>query len=303
MEIRHLKLVQAVAATQNLTRAAEQLYLSQSALSHQLKELEEELDTQIFIRARRKMLLTPAGERLLETAEKVLGELEKAVAVIAHIGKENVGVLRLTTECYTCYHWLSPVLADFKLDYPEVEIDIAPEATNHALEYLLEGKLDLVLTSDWVEDANLQFLPLFEDQLIAFMLPGHPWADKEYITPKDFINESLIMYSVADQHSTILKEFLKPAGVLPKKLLRLQLTEAIVEMVKAGVGVGILAEWAVKPYAEREEVKILPLRPTMQRTWYAVLLKNQEEPSYLNAFIELLRREIPVNICCVTPSR
>jgi LysR family transcriptional regulator for metE and metH len=301
MEIRHLKLVEAVAATQNLTRAAEQLFLSQSALSHQLKELEEELGMQVFIRARRKMLLTPAGERLLETAKKVLCELEKAETAIANLRNGEAGILRLTTGCYTCYHWLSPVLADFQKEFPDVEVDIAPDATYDSTSHLLEGKLDLVLISDREENANLQYQPIFEDRLVAFMPPDHPWAAREHIEAGDFTNTSLIMYSVSDNQSTILNDFFKPAGVSPKKLLRLQLTEAIVEMVKAGVGIGILAEWAVKPYADRGEVQIVPLRPSIRRTWYAVTLKNQEEPSYLKAFIQLLKREIPVKMCCVSP--
>lgn len=293
MEIRHLKLIQTVAETENLTRAAEQLHLSQSALSHQLREVEEELGAPLFLRARRRMVLTAAGERLRQTADRVLCELEKAEAAIADLQGKAGGPLRVTVGCYTCYHWLSPVLKQYREQYPEVEVEILPEASYTPLEYLLDGKLDLALTSDRADLAQVHYQPLFEDEFVGFVAPGHPLAQQGELTAADLASETFIMYNISDEKSTVINEFLRPARVQPRKILRLQLTEAIIEMVKAGMGVGVLAEWAVRPNLERGEVIRLPLRPRLRRTWYVASLKNTALPVYMRAFIDLLRRELP----------
>lgn len=172
MELRHLKLIQAVAVNGNLTRAAEQLFLSQSALSHQLRELEAEVNAQLFVRAKKKMLLTPAGERVLETADKILGELCRLQSDIDRITQADAGTLRLTTGCYTCYHWLSPVLKTYKDKYPRVHVEVIPEATYNAFDYLLEGKVDLVFVSDKPDNPHLHFYPLFEDELMVVISPN-----------------------------------------------------------------------------------------------------------------------------------
>lgn len=293
-----MKLVQAVAETNSLTRAAEQLYVSQSALSHQLREIETELGTPLFIRSSRKMVLTPAGERLLATANHILCELEKAESSIRQLNSEDAGKLRLTTGCYTCYHWLSPVLLSYRREFPRVEIEIVPEATSNPIEHLLEGRLDMVLTSDREDPVNVRYEPLFDDKLVAILAPTHPLAALKVIPAGTFETETLVMYNVHDQNSTILNEFLKPAGIRPKKTIRLPLTEAILEMVKAELGIGILAEWAIKPYLERGELIALPIKPAVRRTWYAASLKEMPVPRYLNAFLELLKIELPVRMCC-----
>ena len=289
MEIRHLKMVQTVAATGNLTRAAEQLFLSQSALSHQLRELEEEYKTQFFVRAKRQMVLTTAGERLLATANSVLCELEKTEVDIARLNNDDAGLLRMTTGCYTCYHWLSPVLSQYRKQFPAVSIEILPEASSDPLPHLLDGRVDLVITSDFVEDASLEYHHLFEDEMIALLAPGHPLAENAYIQAKDFEHHPLLMYTIPDQNSTVLSDYIKPAGIKPVRILRLHLTEAVMEMAKAGMGIAILAEWSARPYLDRGELKGLPLDKPIHRDWYAVLLKNLRTAPFMEAFINVLR--------------
>ncbi|PHN06395.1 LysR family transcriptional regulator [Flavilitoribacter nigricans] len=297
MEVRHLRLVESVAATGSLTRAAEQLFLSQSALSHQLKELEEELGAQLFIRAKKKMVLTQAGERFLETAENVLTELVKVKCDIEHMSREDAGTLRLTTGCYTCYHWLSPVLRTFKDKFPNVRIEVIPEATYNAFDYLLDGKVDLVFVSDRPDNAHLEFQSLFDDELMAVVAPDHPWIERKQIRARDFEKETLIMYDVPDQDSIILNEFFKASGTWPSNILRLKLTEAVIEMTKAQMGAAILAEWAIRPYVERGELIALPLARKVKRTWYSTRMKHADQPPFMQEFVKqlgntLVQREI-----------
>ena len=296
MEIRHLKLIQAVASTGSLTKSASLLFLSQSALSHQLRELEKEVGVQLFVRAKKKMLLTPAGERLLQTADKVLCELNRVQCDIDRMTQKDSGTLRFTTGCYTCYHWLSPVLKTYTSKYPNVNIEIIPEATYNSFDFLLEGKVDLVFISDKIDNPHLHFYPLFEDEMVAVVAPDHAWANRKRIYPKDFKQETIIMYDVPEQNSTILNEFFKAAGTWPQNILRLKLTEAVIEMTKAEMGAAILAEWATRPYAERGEIVTIPLGKKIKRTWYATSLKNLEQPLFMKEFIVQLEAALSLGV-------
>src|SRR6195256_6998674 len=152
LEIRPLRLVAAVAEVGSLTRAGEQLHLTQSALSHQLRDIESRLGTALFLRVGKRLVLTPAGERLLASARDVLERLTQTEPDIREMGRDRAGILRITTECYTCYHWLPPLLLRYRRTFPRVEVRIDVEATRRPLEMLLAGKIDLALMSTPVRD-------------------------------------------------------------------------------------------------------------------------------------------------------
>ena len=122
LEIRHLQLVSAVADLGSLTRAGDRLHLTQSALSHQLRDIESRLGAPLFLRLGKRLVLTPAGERLLASAKDVLEQLQRTEDEIRQMGRDKAGVLRLTTECYTCYHWLPPLLMHYRRRFPRVEV-------------------------------------------------------------------------------------------------------------------------------------------------------------------------------------
>src|SRR5215210_8184117 len=145
LEIRHLKLIKAIAREGSVTRAGNRLHLTQSALSHQLRDAEEKLGVQLFTRLNKRMILTPAGERLLSSADAVLDEIKRAEEDIRQIALSREGILRLSTECYTCYHWLPSMLNVFQQKFPRIEVQIVVEATRKPLDALLDGKLDLAI--------------------------------------------------------------------------------------------------------------------------------------------------------------
>src|SRR6267154_4787877 len=147
LEIRHLRLLAAVAEQGSVTEAGRHLHVTQSALSHQLRDAEERLGTALFLRLGKKMVLTPAGEKLLTSARKVLDELGGVEAQIEGLNGGTRAVIRLSTACYTCYHWLPPVMKKFQAKFPRVEINIVLEATARPLASLLECMLDVAITS------------------------------------------------------------------------------------------------------------------------------------------------------------
>jgi LysR family transcriptional regulator for metE and metH len=294
LEVRHLRLVETVAREGGITKAANQLYLTQSALSHQLRDIEEKLGTPLFIRLNKRMLLTQAGERLLSAAPLVLDELRRAEEDIHQIALHREGMLRISTECYTCYHWLPAVLKPFQEVFPRVEVRIVAEATRRPVEALLEGRLDLAITSYPTRNRKLEFKPLFRDELVVIASPQHPFALRPYVTAKDFSAEHLLVYALPNEDLTIFQKVLVPAGVKPKQVSRVELSEAIIEMVKAGLGISVMARWAVAPHTESGTLRALPLTARgLHRQWSAAMIRHKGQPNYLRKFVELLVSHSP----------
>ena len=296
LELRHLKLVTAIAEEGGLSRAAGRLHLTQSALSHQLHDAEEHLGAPLFHRLSRSMTLTPAGERLLRSAHAVLDELARAEREISGNGSASNAVLRMSTECYTNYHWLPSRLKVFHRKFPRVDVQVVVEATNHPLRALLEGKLDLAIVSTRVRNHRIMFAPLFSAEMVAVMPPDHLLARRPFVRAEDVARETLIAYSSYEDNLT-LQELLRPAGLAPPRVLRVQLTEAILEMVKEGLGISILARWAVAPQVAAGNLRAVRLTPHgFRRDWCAATLRRKSLPTYLHEFVALLAKEPRLNL-------
>ena len=292
LEIRHLKLVAAIAETGSVTRAGNRLHLTQSALSHQLRDAEEQLGARLFERQKGTMTPTAAGERLLQSARTVLEELERAEKEI-HDGNAcsngvDRGLIRLSTECYTVYHWLPPRLKMFQRKFPAVEFELIVEATDNPFEALLEGKLDLAIVCDPIRNRKIRYTPLFEDEVVVLVSPEHRMAGKLYAELQDFAEETLFLYPPKSD-SALLNEFLTPAGIVPRRIQEVMLTEAIIEMVRGGLGVATSARWAAAPQLASGVVVGLPLTANgFSRTWSAAQLRDKQAPAYLQEFVQLL---------------
>jgi len=288
LEIRHLKLIAAIAETGSMTRAGNCLHLTQSALSHQLRDAEEQLGVPLFERGNRKMSLTPAGRRLLQAARTVISELESAHQEIKARKAVGQGLIRLSTECYTVYHWLPARLKLFQQRFPSVEFQLVVEATDNPLEALLEGQLDVAIACTHVRNRKIRYTTLFEDEMLVIASPNHRVARKKYVEPPDFAGETVIIYPPKEE-STLLNKILAPAGVWPRKIQEVTLTEAIVEMVKGGLGLALLARWAVAPQLASGAVVGKPLTAKgYSRTWWATQLRDKRAPEHLEEFIRLL---------------
>lgn len=296
LEIRHLKLVAAIAQEGGVTKAGSRLHLTQSALSHQLRDIEERLGTALFARLNKKMVLTPAGERLLASAQTVLDEIKRAEEDIRQIALCREGILRISTECYTCYHWLPSLLRIFNQRFPRIEVQIKVESTQDPVQALLDGQLDLAIMSGSVRNSKLSYNLLFQDELLVIMSPHHPLAARPFMRAEDFADQTLMVHFKLES-TTVYQKVLLPAGVMPRQVLQVQLTEALIEMVKAGLGICVMARWAVAPHIESGAVRVVPLTARgIYRRWSAVTLRNKSAPPYLQAFIELLTDNVVMKI-------
>lgn len=290
LEIRHLKLVAAIAETGSVTRAGNRLHLTQSALSHQLRDAEEQLGVALFERKSGKMVLTPAGERLLQTARTVLCELERAETEIQQNGTAAKGLIRMSTQCHTVYHWLPPRLSFFQRQFPEVEVQLVIEATNNPFEALLEGKLDLAIVNEPIRNRKIKYLSLFEDESVIAVPPGHRLAGRDFVAAEDFATETILLYPPKED-STLLMKILQPAGIRPRKIQEVTLTEAIIEMVIGGLGIAALPKWTVAPQLASGALIGVSLKPPGCRwTWSIAQLRESRTPAYVQEFISVLAK-------------
>jgi LysR family transcriptional regulator for metE and metH len=300
LELRHLRLVLTVATHGSLTAAADHLHLTQSALSHQLRDIEDRLGTALFLRRNRKMIPTPAGQRVLESARHILAEIERTESDVRALAHDRQGLLRVATECYTCYHWLPGALQEFGRTCPSVEVKIEVEATSRPLTALLNGKLDLALMTSPVRDRRLATTPLFRDELLVLASKDHPLAKRPFIRPSDLANETLLTYSPKEE-TYVVQKLLSPAGIDPR-VRQVQLTEVILEMVRGGMGVAVLARWVVQPYLDAHAIVGIRLTERgFYRQWHAVVPRTLAGTDYVTEFLRLVASRAPVGRGDVTP--
>jgi LysR family transcriptional regulator, regulator for metE and metH len=295
LEVRHLRLVAEIADAGSMTKAAARVYLTQSALSHQLRDIEARFKTPFFLRVGKRMVLTEAGRRLLESARRILDDLGRAEEDIRRLAGDSGGVIRVCTQCNTGYQWLPPLLTAFHRKHPRVTVNILMDATDHPVDALLAGRLDLaILTSD-VEDRRLKVRPLFMDEMVAIVPRTHPLAKRRWLSPRDLAAEHLLLYSSSPEESFTLRRVLAPEGLVPARVSFIMLTEAMIEMVKAGLGVGVLPRWSAQAaIATRAVVPLSITRRGVRRQWSAATLRAQAVPECLTDFVDLVaERALP----------
>lgn len=294
VEMRHLRLISAIAELGSMTEAARTLNLTQPALSHQLRELEARLRSPLFVRTGRRMVLTPAGEQLAQVARGVLAQVETFERQV-HDGDfaSARGVVRIATECYTAYHWLPAVLREFRDRWPNVDLRVGAEFTDAPIAALREGKLDLAIIYSRLADKRIRLEPLFDDALVVVTAPDHRFATREYVSLSALRDEQFFIYTTFDRSSTVNRDVLEPAGVPASNITHIQLTEAILELVAAGLGIAVLAKWAVAPAVRAGSVVALRLgKSGFNRTWFAAARSADVTPAYRVDLIELLRRHV-----------
>lgn len=286
MELRHLKMLREVADCKSLTKAAERLFLSQSALSHQLKEMETFCGAQLFIRQKKQMLLTREGEVLLASGKRILQEVDQTLSTIRQMTDKDAGAIRISSECYTSYHWLMNLMQDFRELYPKVDLKIDMVGTRNALDALLDDKIDVGVFED-NKHRKISYTPLLCDEFFVIVPVTHPWAQRSWLEVRELHKEAYIMYDIPTESSTIYRTIFKEH--LPPKVYQIPLTEVMLEMVRSGLGFCILPNWVAFPYLKQKGLAAIKVtRKGMQRTWYAGVLKDKVQPPYLSVFLKKL---------------
>lgn len=286
----HLAIVAEVEKQGSLTAAAERLFLTQSALSHSMKKLEQQLGTAIWLREGRGLRLTQAGRYLLAQAQRVLPQLELAEERLRQFAEGQRGSLRIGMECHPCYQWLLKIVSPYLKAWPDVDVDVRQKFQFGGIGALLAYEIDLLVTPDPVHRPGLVFEPVFDYEQVLLVARAHPLTDREYLRPRDLAQETLITYPVSTDRLDVYTQFLLPAGQAPRRHKTIETTDIMVQMVESGRGVAALPRWLALEYAER--MAVVPLRLGKKGIAKQIHLGTREgelDTAYLRAFIDLAR--------------
>lgn len=290
LERAHLKVIEAVEREGSLTAAAEALHLTQSALSHSMRKLEQQIGTPIWHREGRRLRLTQAGHYLLGVAQRVLPQLGQAEQRLQQFARGERGALRIGMECHPCYQWLLRVVAPYLARWPDVDVDVKQKFQFGGIAALFGHEIDLLVTPDPLHRPGLHFEPVFDYEQVLVVASGHPLAGAPYVKPAQLANEVLITYPVAVERLDVFTQFLQPAGITPRQHKTIETTDILLQMVASGRGVTALPRWLAEQYAER--LGLVPLRlgaRGIAKQIHLGLRAADRELDYLQAFMALAR--------------
>lgn len=288
LELKHLKTLSQLRECGTLSEAAQRLCLTQSALSHQLKELESRVGATLFVRKSKPLRFTMAGLRVLELADSVLPQFAQTERELARLVAGQAGRLHLAIECHSCFNWLMPAVDIYRGLWPDVELDFSSGFSFAPLPDLAQGKLDLVVTSDPQSIEGIYYKALFAYQPMLAVGVTHPLAFKDSIEPEDFSDQTLVSYPVEPQRLDLFNLFLDPAGVEPKAIRQVDMTLMMMQLVASGLGVAVLPNWALQEYVQKGYVVAKHLgNGKLWQTLYLAMLESQRESSHLRAFCQI----------------
>lgn len=287
----HLAVIQAVEKYGSLTAAAEILCVTQSALSHSMKKLEQQLGTDIWLREGRSLRLTQAGQYLLAVANRVLPQLALAEERLGQYAQGERGTLRIGMECHPCYQWLLKVVSPYLARWPDVDVDVKQKFQFGGIGALFDYEIDLLVTPDPLHKPGLRFEPVFDYEQVLVVNREHPLSSSDYVKPEQLTREVLVTYPVEIDRLDIYNQFLMPAGVAPRRHKTIETTDIMLQMVASGRGVAALPRWLVEEYADK--MNVVPVRLGRKGIAKQIFLGARETDTdidYLKAFIDLARK-------------
>lgn len=286
----HLSIVQQVEQQGSLTAAAGVLNLTQSALSHSMKKLEQQLGTPIWLREGRSLRLTQAGQYLLAVANRVLPQLDLAEERLGQFAQGERGALRIGMECHPCYQWLLKIVSPYLAAWPDVDVDVKQKFQFGGIGALFGYEIDLLVTPDPLLKPGLRFVPVFDYEQVLVVAKDHRLARAAFVEPQQLTPEVLISYPVPIERLDIYNQFLLPAGVSPRRHKAIETTDIMMQMVASGRGVAAMPRWLVEEYAAKMPVVPVRLGPSgIPKQIYLGAREADIDVDYLRAFVELAR--------------
>ena len=294
LEFRHLRTIKAIHEEGGLARAADRLHITQSALSHQIKGLEDQAGLELFVRRSKPMRLSAAGLKLLRLAEEVLPRIDALQEEFDSLRKGKSGRLHIAIECHACFDWLLPVLEAFRVAWPDVDVDIRPGLQFEALPALMREEVDLVVSSDPEKLPGVDFTPLFDYEPVFVCAADHPLAAKPWIEAPDFADQMLITYPVERSRLDVFSQLLFAAGVEPRAIRQVELSAVILLLVASGRGVAVLPDWVVRDSAKHPSLvtRRLTEKGITRRLYGATRSEDTGKP-FMAQMLKLCRTEPP----------
>ena len=291
LERSHLMVVREVERQGSLTGAADVLNLTQSALSHTVKKLEQQLGTPVWTREGRSMRLTQAGQYLLGLANRLLPQFELAEERMKQYAQGERGTLRIGMECHPCYQWLLKVVSPYLARWPDVDVDVKQRFQFGGIGALFGYDIDVLVTPDPLKKPGLRFEPVFDYEQVRVVADGHALSSEPYVTPEQLSAEVLITYPVETDRLDIYTQFLTPANVVPRRHKVIETTDIMLQMVASGRGVAALPRWLAEEYAGW--MPLTPLRLGRKGIAKQIFLGTREADDaidYLSAFVAMARK-------------
>ncbi|WP_206996322.1 LysR family transcriptional regulator [Trinickia mobilis] len=286
----HLVIIREVERQGSLTAAANALHLTQSALSHTVKKIEQQLGTPIWDREGRTLRLTQAGQYLLSLANRLLPQFEHAEARMKQYADGERGTLRIGMECHPCYQWLLKVVSPYLSRWPDVDVDVKQRFQFGGIGALFGYDIDVLVTPDPLMRPGLRFDPVFDYEQVLVVSERHRLANVRYVTPEQLVGETLITYPVETDRLDIYTQFLRPAGVVPRRHKTIETTDIMLQMVASDRGVAALPRWLADEYADRMPVASVKLgRNGVAKQIFLGTREADAGIDYLHAFVELAR--------------
>jgi LysR family transcriptional regulator for metE and metH len=301
LELRHLRTLIAVNEAGTVSRAADRVHLTQSALSHQLRALEAHYGTAMVKRQGQSVKLTESGQRLVVLARTVMEEIQAAERELAKLARKPTGTLRIALECHTCFDWLMPIMDAFRKHWPEVELDLVSGFNPNPLALLADNKTDLVIGSENKPRRGIAYHPLFRFEVLAVMPTDHRLRAKRFLDAADFAQETLITYPVPEDRIDLIRRVLKPARVRPRRRTT-ELTVAILQLVASRRGVAALPNWGIKNYLDYEYV--VARRIGKNGLWsnlYGATTRETAGQPFVQDFLETAKRECFAKLDGIVP--
>lgn len=286
----HLEILRAIERLGSVTAAAESLFVTQPALSHSIRKLEDTLGLKIWNREGRTLRLTQGGEHLLSVANRLLPQLERAEQQLQQFAQGERGTLRIGMECHPCYQWLLKVAEPFLKAWPDIDLDVIQKFQFGGIEALYSHDIDILVTPDPLQKQGLLFEPVFDYEQVLVVGREHPLRKAKHVEPKQLAEETLITYPVSIDRLDIYSRFLTPAGVIPKRHKLIETTDIILQMVACGRGVAALPRWLVQEQQSRFEIHPVRLgRTGIAKQIFIGLRKKEADIDYMRAFAAIAR--------------
>lgn len=291
LEVRHLRILAAIADQGTVSAATKHVYLTQSAISHQLIELEQRLGLPFFHRTPKGMVPTEAGAEMIAVARDVLTRLAAAEASMLRSSPRATGRLRVGTDSALALAWLPAAVSLVRRRLPHIRAELVPDTSAHGVDALFEGRYELAVVADATADPRLDVISLFDEELVALVAPEHRLADRASLVAGDLRVEHLAVHAGRPTEQRWLSERLGALGLEPMRLTAITLTEAILGLVEAGEAVAVTPRSTAEAAARAGRVRLIRVGPHgLRRRWQLVTLATGVSALHVQCFASAVQQ-------------
>ena len=292
MELKYFRLIKTIAEEGSIANSAEHLFLTQSALSHQLRELEERLGFKVFLRTRNKWELTQEGEELYKLANKLFSTIDEGFSAIQDIKEGSKGSIKLSAECQSFFHSIPRFIQKMAMLYPEIEIDVNLGATHQTISQVLSNEIDIAIVTSAANSEELESIKVFEDEIFAVSHKENELNSNDYLEAGDFANLHLIINSFPLDGVAVYEHFLKPNKISPRKITAIPFTEITLSMIEANMGLMCAPKWQLEPFNLSKNIVFKRISKNgLKRSRYLVVKKTNKNKKYINDFISSFKED------------